>query len=263
MKHIRVKDIFSEAWELFKSYWWQLTGMAFAGYLLPIILFVKGSAYTLTNSESGLDDCAVCALMVMVILFIGGIILVFGLAFIKPLIRSFCYNKIIKAEKQSVLKIFFNNCIPGILFSKEFVFFSGCIVVLILVIFGGSLIGKTVFAVCGIIFFLLIIACFVISVNFMFAPYILTDNPHKKVSESARLSQKLVSDNHETVIITLLICFGIDIVLWCTVIGVAVAVPFKILVTAVLYKNVSQNAREKIRTALQSPPPHNITRLYN
>jgi ABC-type phosphate/phosphonate transport system permease subunit len=40
-----------------------------------------------------------------------------------------------------------------------------------------------------------------------------------------------------------MICNFINILLWCTVVGIIVAIPLKILVTTVLYSELSKSAK--------------------
>ena len=58
--------------------------------------------------------------------------------------------------------------------------------------------------------------------------------------DSFNLSRKLVWNNLKIVFLSMLICNLINIFLWSTIIGIIVAIPLKILVTTVLYSELTK-----------------------
>lgn len=76
----------------------------------------------------------------------------------------------------------------------------------------------------------------------MFVPFYLMDNRTENIGKSLKESRKLLFANYKIVIATTLTSFLLDILLWSTIIGIAVAIPFKVFVTCALYNKINQKA---------------------
>ncbi|MCR5456030.1 MAG: hypothetical protein K6F33_13680 [Bacteroidales bacterium] len=242
-----IKDIFGESWSLFKANWWKLTAITSVGVLLPLVLVYV--ALFLQVSDEDFDDCAVCALAWMFLVFVCCLLGICGITLVKTFIRAFVFGKNDIEGHRSVWK-HFGRCMFGFFVTKEGCLCVGCGLLIILFLLFGALVGKSIFIILIILFWIIVFASLILSLVFMFLPYVLMDNPSAKISESFGLSRKILSDHSETALTINLICFALDVVLWSTGIGIVVAVPFKIVVTAVLYKRLRKNSVKLI------PPPY-------
>lgn len=234
MNDIEAKDIFAEAWRHFKSNWLKLTTITFVGFLLPLVAIVLLSVYLL--DEPDLDDNAIGALALMILVFLLLVGFVFGSIFIKSLLRSICFRKITDRHNGSV-STYFSSCIESALVSKEFLFSIGCAGLATLFLSLGKSIEVGIYI---LLFWLLLFVSLVVSFLFMFAPYILMENTETKTFKNFGNALRLMRNNYKIVANTTLLCFLICLAMWCTGVGIVIAIPFRILVTAVLYQKISQ-----------------------
>ena len=227
MKDVTIKSIFSEAWQLYKSNWQKLTLWVLLGYLLPLALFFV--ATDLTFSDDAAEDCAPCAFMIgMFVLFL---LIVFVSVSIstKSYIRAYCYNKYENQSNNSD-KMVKNWSLRW--FPFEFIITGIWIFVIIMLI----MMSDFAELIIGMLCILGTPVC-IISLLFMFAPYLLC-NPQIKLWRSLKLSMILCRDNADIFIVTVLIRNIISLMLFCTGIGIVVAVPFSIMVNAVLFRKI-------------------------
>ena len=222
-----LKPILRETLQHFKSNWMKLMLMSAVGYLLPLVLFVL---VTVVIFSEDMDDCAPCALAAMFI----ELFLVVGLSFVlscaKIFIRAFCHktldNKLIgfwnlvstSDYRFLLLELIFDLfCLgPWLIF---FAMFSDFIEMQMIII------------LCTLPFLMILIL-------FVFVPYALCSSD-VKFWMSFRVSNNLVKSNYGIVLKTVSLCSLISIVLFCTGVGVVVAVPFSILMKTILYRKLS------------------------
>ena len=231
MKILEVKDIFSEAWHRFKTSWLKLTIISLCGYLLPV-----SALFALAVFTEDPDDCAPCALLMLVLFIFICAGYIMASLFLKSYLRAFSFRLIFNRFDKTVGEHSSRSDL-GLIVSKGFIFSLGCIIVVIL--FCGF--GKTLdISIYQNIFFVFVILSIIIPYIYMFVPFYLMDNRTEKVGKSLKESRKLLFANYKIVIATTLTSFLLDILLWSTIIGVSVAIPFKIFVICSLYNMIRQ-----------------------
>ncbi len=233
MKILEVKDIFSEAWQQFKTCWLKLTIICLCGYLLPAL-----ALYALAESTEGPEDCAPCALVMLVIFIFICVGYILASLFIKSYLRAFSFRLIFNRFDKTI-GAYTSIGGFGIIVSKGFIFSIGCIMIVILYINLGKTVDVSLYQN---IFFILVILCIIIPYIYMFVPFYLMDNRTENIGKSLKESRKLLFANYKIVIATTLTSFLLDIILWSTIIGISVAIPFKVFVTCALYKKINQKA---------------------
>ena len=77
-----------------------------------------------------------------------------------------------------------------------------------------------------------------ILILFVFVPYALCSSD-VKFWMSFRVSNNLVKSNYGIVLKTVSLCSLISILLYCTGVGIIVAIPFSILMKTILYRKLS------------------------
>ncbi|MCR5456122.1 MAG: hypothetical protein K6F33_14155, partial [Bacteroidales bacterium] len=76
-----IKDIFGESWSLFKANWWKLTAITSVGVLLPLVVMLVAPFGAVSDED--LDDCAVCALAWMFLVFVCWVLGICGITLVK------------------------------------------------------------------------------------------------------------------------------------------------------------------------------------
>ena len=200
--------------------------MSAVGYLLPLGVFVW---FTVVIFSEDMDDCAPCALAAMFI----ELFLVVGLSFVlscaKILIRAFCHKTL-----DNKFNGFWNLVsTSGFRFLPlEFIFDLFCL--------GPWLIFFAMFSDfidIQIIIILFTLPFLMILILFVFVPNALCSSD-VKFWMSFRVSNNLVKSNYVIVLKTVSLCSLISIVLFCTGVGIIVAVPFSILMKTILYRKL-------------------------
>ena len=200
--------------------------MSAVGYLLPLGVFVW---FTVVIFSEDMDDCAPCALAAMFI----ELFLVVGLSFVlscaKIFIRAFCHKTL-----DNKFNGFWNLVsTSGFRFLPlEFIFDIFCL--------GPWLIFFAMFSDfidIQIIIILFTLPFLMILILFVFVPYALCSSD-VKFWMSFRVSNNLVKSNYGIVLKTVSLCSLISILLYCTGVGIVVALPFSILMKTILYRKL-------------------------
>ncbi|MCR5453922.1 MAG: hypothetical protein K6F33_02925 [Bacteroidales bacterium] len=223
---MNLKPILCETLQHFKVNWMKLMLMSLIGYLLPLVLVAW---MTVAIFSQDMDDCAPCAMAAMFV----ELILLIGLSVVlsctKILIRAFCHKSL-----DNQFKGFWNLVsTSGFRFLPlEFTFDIFCL--------GPWLIFFAMFS--DFIELQMIIVLFslpflMILVLFVFVPNALC-SPDVKFWMSFRVSNNLVKSNYGIVLKTVSLCSLISILLYCTGVGIVVAVPFSILMKTILYRKL-------------------------
>lgn len=201
--------------------------MSAVGYLLPLGVFVW---FTVAIFSEDMDDCAPCALAAMFI----ELFLVVGLSFVlscaKILIRAFCHKTL-----DNKFNGFWNLVsTSGFRFLPlEFIFDIFCLGpwLIFFAMFSDFIELQMIIILCTLPFLMILIL-------FVFVPYALC-SPDVKFWMSFRVSNNLVKSNYGIVLKTVSLCSLISIVLFCTGVGIIVAVPFSMLMKTILYRKLS------------------------
>jgi len=200
--------------------------MSAVGYLLPLGVFVW---FTVVIFSEDMDDCAPCALAAMFI----ELFLVVGLSFVlscaKILIRAFCHKTL-----DNKFKGFWNLVATSDyrFLPLEFIFEIFCL--------GPWLIFFAMFSDfidIQIIIILFTLPFLMILILFVFVPNALCSSD-VKFWMSFRVSNNLVKSNYGIVLKTVSLCSLISILLYCTGVGIIVALPFSILMKTILYRKL-------------------------
>ena len=225
-KEIADKQIFRETIQHFKSNWIKLMLMSLIGYLLPVVLFVLVSVEIFSED---MDDCAPCALAAMfieLVLFVG---LSVVLSCAKILIRAFCH-KSLDNQFDGFWNLFNSS---GFRFLPlELIFYLFCLGpwLIFFAMFSDFIELQMIIILCTLPFLMIFIL-------FVFVPNALC-SPDVKFWMSFRVSNNLVKSNYGIVLKTVSLCSLISILLYCTGVGIIVAIPFSILVKTVLYRKL-------------------------
>ena len=223
----KFKQIFCETFQHFKSNWMKLMLMSAVGYLLPLGVFVWFTVVIF--SEEDMDDCAPCALAAMFI----ELILLIGLSVVlsctKILIRAFCHKTLDNKFNG------FGNLVStsGIRFLPlEFTFDIFCLGpwLIFFAMFSDFIELQMIIILCTLPFLMIFIL-------FVFVPNALC-SPDVKFWMSFRVSNNLVKSHYGIVLKTVSLCSLISILLYCTGVGIVVAVPFSILMKTILYRKL-------------------------
>ena len=226
MNSISLKQIFCETIQHFKSNWIKLMLMSLFGYLLPVVLFVLMSVEIFSED---MDDCAPCALAAMFIelfLFVG---LSVVLSCAKILIRAFCHKSL--DNKYDGFWNLFNS--SGFRFLPlELIFYLFCLGpwLLFVAMFSDFIELQMIIILCSLPFLMILIL-------FVFVPNALCSSD-VKFWMSFRVSNNLVKSNYGIVLKTVSLSCLISILLYCTGVGIIVAVPFSILMKTILYRKL-------------------------
>ena len=223
----KFKSILCETFQHFKSNWMKLMLMSAVGYLLPLGVFVW---FTVVNfSEEDMDDCAPCALAAMFIelfLFVG---LSVVLSCTKILIRAFCHKSL-----DNQFKGFWNLVATSDyrFLPLEFIFDLFCLGpwLIFFAMFSDFIELQMIIILCTLPFLMIFIL-------FVFVPNALC-SPDVKFWMSFRVSNNLVKSHYGIVLKTVSLCSLISILLYCTGVGIVVAVPFSILMKTILYRKL-------------------------
>ena len=200
--------------------------MSAVGCLLPLGVFVW---FTVVIFSEDMDDCAPCALAAMFI----ELFLVVGLSFVlscaKILIRAFCHKTL-----DNKFKGFWNLVATSDyrFLPLEFIFEIFCL--------GPWLIFFAMFSDfidIQIIIILFTLPFLMILILFVFVPNALCSSD-VKFWMSFRVSNNLVKSNYGIVLKTVSLCSLISILLYCTGVGIIVALPFSILMKTILYRKL-------------------------
>ena len=200
--------------------------MSAVGYLLPLGVFVW---FTVVIFSEDMDDCAPC---VMAAMFIE-LILLIGLSVVlsctKNLIRAFCHKTLDNKFNG------FGNLVStsGIRFLPlEFTFDIFCLGpwLIFFAMFSDFIELQMIIILCTLPFLMIFIL-------FVFVPYALCSSD-VKFWMSFRVSNNLVKSNYGIVLKTVSLCSLISILLYCTGVGIIVAVPFSILMKTILYRKL-------------------------
>ena len=221
-----LKPILRETFQHFKSNWMKLMLMSAVGYLLPLGLFVW---FTVVIFSEDMDDCAPCALAAMFI----ELFLVVGLSFVlscaKILIRAFCHKTL-----DNKFNGFWNLVsTSGFRFLPlEFTFDIFCLGpwLIFFAMFSDFIELQMIIILCTLPFLMIFIL-------FVFVPNALC-SPDVKFWMSFRVSNNLVKSHYGIVLKTVFLCSLISILLYCTGVGIVVAVPFSILMKTILYRKL-------------------------
>ena len=222
----KFKQIFCETFQHFKSNWMKLMLMSAVGYLLPLGVFVW---FTVVNLSEDMDDCAPCALAAMFIelfLFVG---LSVVLSCAKIFIRAFCHKSL-----DNQFKGFWNLVATSDyrFLPLEFIFDLFCLGpwLIFFAMFSDFIELQMIIILCTLPFLMIFIL-------FVFVPNALC-SPDVKFWMSFRVSNNLVKSNFGIVLKTVSLCSLISILLYCTGVGIVVAVPFSILMKTILYRKL-------------------------
>lgn len=200
--------------------------MSAVGYLLPLGVFVW---FTVVIFSEDMDDCAPCALAAMFI----ELFLVVGLSFVlscaKIFIRAFCHN---------TLDYKFNGfwnlvSTSGFRFLPlELIFDLFCLGpwLIFFAMFSDFIELQMIIILCTLPFLMILIL-------FVFVPYALCSSD-VKFWMSFRVSNNLVKSYYGIVLKTVSLCSLISILLYCTGVGIVVALPFSILMKTILYRKL-------------------------
>jgi hypothetical protein len=222
----KFKSILCETLQHFKSNWMKLMLMSAVGYLLPLGVFVW---FTVAIFSEDMDDCAPCALAEMFI----ELFLVVGLSFVlscaKIFIRAFCHKTLDNKFNG------FGNLVStsGFRFLPlEFTFDIFCLGpwLIFFAMFSDFIELQMIIILCTLPFLMILIL-------FVFVPYALCSSD-VKFWMSFRVSNNLVKSNYVIVLKTVSLCSLISILLYCTGVGIIVAVPFSILMKTILYRKL-------------------------
>lgn len=221
-----LKSIFRETLQHFKSNWMKLMLMSAVGYLLPLVLFVL---VTVVIFSEDMDDCAPCALVAMFI----ELFLVVGLSFVlscaKIFIRAFCHKTL-----DNKFNGFWNLVATSDyrFLPLEFIFDIFCLGpwLIFFAMFSDFIELQMIIILCTLPFLMILIL-------FVFVPYALCSSD-VKFWMSFRVSNNLVKSNYGIVLKTVSLCSLISIVLYCTGVGIIVALPFSILMKTILYRKL-------------------------
>lgn len=233
-----IKNIFNIVWNRLKNNWLKLLPISFFGYFLPLMVIVGVAYYAVTTpinyGEGGGVLVIVAFIIFILILSLVMMIFVGTTIFVKAKIRLCCINKILKTNNISKTNFYLGSFLS----SEEFIYYGGNILCSFIdrMLTQTSLQAYTVLFPCLIL--LTTILCAILSFFSMFVPYFMIDKTN--FIDSFNLSRKLVWNNLKIVFLSMLICNFINIFLWSTVVGIIVAIPLKILVTTVLYSELTK-----------------------
>lgn len=221
-----LKAILRETLQHFKSNWMKLMLMSAVGYLLPLGVFVW---FTVVIFSEDMDDCAPCALAAMFI----ELFLVVGLSFVlscaKIFIRTFCH-KILDNKFNGFWNLVATSDYRFL--PLEFTFDIFCLGpwLIFFAMFSDFIELQMIIILCTLPFLMILIL-------FVFVPYALCSSD-VKFWMSFRVSNNLVKSNYGIVLKTVSLCSLISILLYCTGVGIIVAVPFSILMKTILYRKL-------------------------
>ena len=221
-----LKPILRETLQHFKSNWMKLMLMSAVGYLLPLGVFVW---FTVVNFSEDMDDCAPCAMAAMFI----ELFLVVGLSFVlscaKIFIRAFCHKTL-----DNKFNGFWNLVATSDyrFLPLEFIFDIFCLGpwLIFFAMFSDFIELQMIIILCTLPFLMILIL-------FVFVPYALCSSD-VKFWMSFRVSNNLVKSNYGIVLKTVSLCSLISILLYCTGVGIVVALPFSILMKTILYRKL-------------------------
>ena len=197
--------------------------MSAVGYLLPLGVFVL---VTVVIFSEDMDDCAPCALAAMFV----ELILLIGLSVVlsctKILIRAFCHKTL-----DNKFNGFWNLVsTSGFRFLPlEFIFDIFCLGpwLIFFAMFSDFIELQMIIILCTLPFLMILIL-------FVFVPNALCSSD-VKFWMSFRVSNNLVKSNYGIVLKTVSL---ISILLYCTGVGIVVALPFSILMKTILYRKL-------------------------
>lgn len=219
-----LKPILRETLQHFKSNWMKLMLMSAVGYLLPLGLFVW---FTVVIFSEDMDDCAPCALAAMFIelFLVVGLCVVLSCA--KIFIRAFCHKTL-----DNKFNVFWNLVATSDyrFLLLELIFDLFCLGpwLIFFAMFSDFIELQMIIILCTLPFLMILI---------LFVPYALCSSD-VKFWMSFRVSNNLVKSNYVIVLKTVSLCSLISILLYCTGVGIVVALPFSILMKTILYRKL-------------------------
>jgi len=231
-------NIFNIVWNHLKTNWLKLLPISFLGYFLPLMVIVGVAYYAFTTpinyGEGG--GVLVIVAFIIFILILSLVMMIFEGAtiFVKAKIRLCCINQILKTNNISKTNFYLGSFLS----SEEFIYYGGnilCSFIFRIMIHTQLQFNSGLYP-CLVL--LATILCAILSFFSMFVPYFMIDKTN--FIDSFNLSRKLVWNNLKIVFLSMLICNLINIFLWSTVVGIIVAIPLKILVTTVLYSELTK-----------------------
>ena len=222
----KFKQILCETFQHFKSNWMKLMLMSFICYLMPLGLVAW---MTVAIFSQDMDDCAPCAMVAMFI----ELILLIGLSVVlscaKIFIRAFCHKSL-----DNQFKGFWNLVATSDyrFLPLEFIFDLFCLGpwLIFFAMFSDFIELQMIIILCTLPFLMIFIL-------FVFVPNALC-SPDVKFWMSFRVSNNLVKSHYGIVLKTISLCSLISILLYCTGVGIVVAVPFSILMKTILYRKL-------------------------
>jgi hypothetical protein len=223
---MNLKPILRETLQHFKSNWMKLMLMSAVGYLLPLGVFVW---FTVVIFSEDMDDCAPCALAAMFI----ELFLVVGLSFVlscaKIIIRAFCHKTLVN-KFNGFWNLVATSDYRFLLLELIFDLFCLGPWLIFFAMFSDFIELQMIIILCTLPFLMILIL-------FVFVPYALCSSD-VKFWMSFRVSNNLVKSNYVIVLKTVSLCSLISILLYCTGVGIVVAVPFSILMKTILYRKL-------------------------
>ena len=233
-----IGNIFNIVWNQLKTNWLKLLPISFLGYFLPLIIIIAVVYYAVTTpiDYGGGGGELVIVAFIIFILILSFVMMIFvgATIFVKAKIRLCCINQILNNDNISKNKFYLGSFLS----SEEFIYYGGNILCSFIfrILIHTQLQFNSGLYPCLVL--LATILCAILSFFSMFVPYFMIDKTN--FIDSFNLSRKLVWNNLKIVFLSMLICNLINIFLWSTVVGIIVAIPLKILVTTVLYSELTK-----------------------